>query len=599
MDMSKAKGTVRNLNVSHDGNGNVISVNADKTISATTIDPKTLKAEKISTTLSKASEMIGDAEMNQMAGKGAAIDKATDGGKNMNKMFRNAAASELSTFEQLNAAIEAQGGVVPLSKLKGSASYMQTAALSETTDAKLKEGLIQHAKDNGMNISSDQANKMLQKLKEGGDYLTKSIKDAFNSVAKLEGAQQGAKTRSDFAKVDQANSDYPGGFKQFSADQARLQTQGAVGDVQGVKELMSHPEKIKKFFDEGLKKMSADKREEYKEGLIKSGLFDEKGNVHPENYAKASAFFNANNLVGRNSFSYAGVTLSGSFGETPTVKVDEHSSVNKGDSSKVDNSNVVDNSTTRDNATKISTGIQAKTTTLNPAAWAEINGKMMQDHGMQPVWGAIADIKNGNFDNFRRMAEATFGKKAGDEVTEQVKAQWDSENKGSYIEEAFFTALTGTVAYGVDRRYNDGKFTKKLAEMGKRVWGKSTSQTPDPFNPTDDKTVSESDNTQDSKTNQHKSDKFHNNSFKYNSKYNTQNALSQELKKVQDKAFDDLNNGKIDLKTYRDKSADFNKLKSKIRKRTASLRDFKNAGVDIQNVAGLEIGEMGKIYFAT
>jgi len=123
---------------------------------------------------------------------------------------------------------------------------------------------------------------------------------------------------------------------------------------------------------------------------------------------------------------------------------------------------VIDSSTTITDATKISTGMQLQGTTLDPTAWTEVSAKMARTNGTEAVKGAIADVKNGNFDNFRRMAENTFGKKGGDEVTQALKAQFESESGSDYLGEALFAGATTIAAYKADKKFNDGKFLRSV-----------------------------------------------------------------------------------------------------------------------------------------
>ncbi|MBU0721348.1 hypothetical protein KJ877_08395 [bacterium] len=133
-----------------------------------------------------------------------------------------------------------------------------------------------------------------------------------------------------------------------------------------------------------------------------------------------------------------------------------------------------DNSEILNDATSISTGIQLQGTTLDGAAWAEVSAKIGGDHGKEAIIGAIADVKNGNFDNFRKMARSSFGNKDGDAITNEVEARWekDPNSESDRLGELLFVGATTYGAYKFDKKFNpETEIVEKKDKQGNTVFG--------------------------------------------------------------------------------------------------------------------------------
>jgi hypothetical protein len=218
-------------------------------------------------------------------------------------------------------------------------------------------------------------------------------------------------------------------------------------------------------------------------------------------------------------------------------------------------------------STKINTGIKVSGTSLDLAAWAEVSQKMAGEHGTEAVKGAVADAKNGNFDNFRSMAQGTFGKRDGDELTTKLKAEMDSENEGSRGEQALFLALTTGSAYGVDKKFNGGKFSKTIKDGVKNIaesTGLIKSDSDNIQNPPDN-----TDYKQPNETNQQKTNDIHSDSPNKDITNLTQNrdklqADLKELSSERDVLDQKMKNGKISEKAYNNQSDVISKKQSSV-----------------------------------
>ncbi|WP_457749110.1 hypothetical protein, partial [Sulfurimonas sp.] len=189
---SKAKGLRKTLDVNHDKDGYINSVDNDKGVTWKDTDGKTYSMSR-----AKANELIGDSEMRGIIGKAEGIASQTNDGKNMSIITRNAMGAEAGNIAATNAAINAGGGVAGYAGFKAASSGVQTSEAIGATKGKLEEALLH---DNP-NMTKDEAKKMADAIVKGSTEGAEKFKEALKSLKGLAQTESATKTESSFQDI--------------------------------------------------------------------------------------------------------------------------------------------------------------------------------------------------------------------------------------------------------------------------------------------------------------------------------------------------------------------------------------------------------------
>jgi hypothetical protein len=228
-EFSKAKGTRKGLNVTHDKDGSIVSVENTKDIEWTDTNGDLHKMSR-----ARAYELLGQAGIFGDVGKGAAIDVETnkefmDAKENIKELIRkrtqaienkepkskieqieseieeakenlkrvrkkpaqrdfskiinNAYGGEMANIEGMNSAIKALGGAENFAAFKGKQAQIQTTEAFEAMSGKLAQHLLKTGEAKSLNEANELARKILTSLSQGGDELANKIKADNSSEA--------------------------------------------------------------------------------------------------------------------------------------------------------------------------------------------------------------------------------------------------------------------------------------------------------------------------------------------------------------------------------------------------------------------------------
>ncbi|MFK2822898.1 hypothetical protein ACH5BK_07935 [Arcobacter sp. YIC-80] len=177
--------------------------------------------------------------------------------------------------------------------------------------------------------------------KDNGGYVGLQVqtanKQTDTSISTMKGEQKAKMLNSDGTLTSQGKFTVSGS--------AELQSYQKMGNVAGMMNVMkNNPEYIKNLADKMIS-MAQESGKNEEEGnarknevmndLEKSGLIsiDDKGGyqVNPQNFARAKAFLNANNMNSNNSLIAGGMSFSGTLGKNPSIQANALNSVVSGD----------------------------------------------------------------------------------------------------------------------------------------------------------------------------------------------------------------------------------------------------------------------------
>lgn len=553
-EFSKVKGARKTGSFTHDKDGYLETASNENDVTWRDTNGKTHTMSR-----AKANELLGDAEQRGILGKGAGISSKTDGGRNMGILSNNAMGQEAGNISGMNAAIAVAGGVTGFSALKATQSAVQTTEAASTVKSKIEEGLLH----SGQAKTPEEAKKLAEAIVNGSAEGADKFKKALESLGNLAGAKVGGQTRADY--TSQAIAGGSEKYKELQADTASMKTAQSMKSIKAQKEAgfmdengnitskgmeaygvvagqqASHLSKLLDFANDpkGLEKirnkMNSDEPGSGDEWIapfmngnkIKTG----QDLLNAMSAQKATVFMASNAIAGGGAKVFTGAidqnSVSGKVSGGLGI-VNDTTSVKKSGKSSI-----------FDDATKINTGVQIKGTTLDPAAWAEVTGKMISKHGFQAVEGAIADAKNGNFDNFRKFAKDTFGDENGDEIANNLQVQWQQDPKtgSNRLGEFLFAGVATYGAYKMDKKFNPeldvegkktgrGNFFGKIQDRGRSI-KESVLGTSSTIK--SEQSTNESDNSQPNKTNQEKTNDLHDDSF-------TKNMSNDNIKSSENKA---------------------------------------------------------------
>jgi len=221
-DFSHAGGSRKTLDVSHDKDGYIDGVSNENRISWEDTNGKTHHMSR-----AKANEMLADAGMIGMIGKGAGIYSQTQRGKNMGVVANNAMASEGANIAGLNSAIQTAGGVDGFVGLKSSSSAVQTAEAIGGTEGKVQEALMK----NNPQMSKEQAEAMSKAIVEGSKEGAQHFKDALGTLGSLASTISAGKTASDLKSISVAGGKE--GYVDLQTKTAQIRTDSQVGTTEG------------------------------------------------------------------------------------------------------------------------------------------------------------------------------------------------------------------------------------------------------------------------------------------------------------------------------------------------------------------------------
>ena len=505
-DFSHAKGSRKHGGVSHDGDGYIDGLSNENSISWKDTDGKMHHMSR-----AKANEVLAEAGIMGMVGKGAGIYSQTQSGSNMGVIADNAMASEGANIAGLNKAIQTAGGVDGFVGLKGSSSAVQTAEAIGGTEGKVQEALMK----NNPKMSSEQAEAMSKAIVEGSKEGAKQFKDALGTLGSLASTMAGSKTRSDIASIDAA-----GGSEKFKETQAKSAA-GKMASMQSEQHDLDIENKdgggyIGAMADKGSSTAVATMGAIAKKGLFTkqnmqsfydklrnegfskdqlSDLLDSQGHVKTE-WAAAAAMsaHAAGNLKGQHGLVFGNKAVGASFSKKG-VNVQSIDGSFKKDMSQSYNYQY-----DYKNGVTLKDGFHADVSTL-----ATLTGK----YGGKVIDAAVKSAKDGNFKPFKDLVNHIR--------PDELKTNQDSDNNngGHFFEKwagrAVEVGSATAIVYGADKKWNEGRAWGKV----KSVFGKEKSS-PDSSNPLDQT----SNQTSDNKTNNTQENKpSHNDSFQ--SKDNT------------------------------------------------------------------------------
>lgn len=168
--------------------------------------------------------------------------------------------------------------------------------------------------------------------KDNGGYVGLQVqtanKQTDTSTSTMKGEQKAKMLNSDGTLTRQGKFTVSGS--------AELQSYQKMGNVAGMMNVMkNNPEYIKNLADKMISMAQESGKNEVMNDLEKSGLIsiDDKGGykVNPQNFARAKAFLNANNMNSNNSLIAGGMSFSGTLGKNPSIQANALNSVVSGD----------------------------------------------------------------------------------------------------------------------------------------------------------------------------------------------------------------------------------------------------------------------------
>ena len=227
-EFSNMKGARTGLNVGHDKDNYIESVDNSGTISWTDTNGK-----KHSMSRSGANKLLAEAGIMGTVGKAAGIYSRTDKGQNLGVLANNAMGMEAGNISSMNAAITNAGGVSGFAGMKAAQSAIQTTESIKTMEGKIAEGL----KKSHPEMSNEEAEKLSKAIVKGSKEGAEKFKDALKALGDLAGTKAGAQTGADMASVAKAeNYTSPvNGEKGFSALQRDLATGKVSKDIGTIK----------------------------------------------------------------------------------------------------------------------------------------------------------------------------------------------------------------------------------------------------------------------------------------------------------------------------------------------------------------------------
>lgn len=167
---------------------------------------------------------------------------------------------------------------------------------------------------------------------------------ANNQILKAQGDTAALDTT--IKETSKYQNDTGSGYLAFQKDSAALNAQSKVGNLEGLRDVISSPEKLQSAVNQSLataKKESIARYNAVKKDFKKAGLIDENGNVNADNWIKSKAYLNANNMNAMNALVAGGMMFSINLGDESSVQASSMNSLAHGNrENQSDNSKIVE-----------------------------------------------------------------------------------------------------------------------------------------------------------------------------------------------------------------------------------------------------------------
>jgi len=154
---------------------------------------------------------------------------------------------------------------------------------------------------------------------------------ANNQILKAQGDTAALDTT--IKETSKYQNDTGSGYLAFQQDSAALNAQSKVGNLEGLRDVISSPQKLQSAVNQSLataKKESIARYNAVKKDFTKAGLIDEHGNVNADNWIKSKAYLNANNMNAMNALVAGGMMFSINLGDESSVQASSMNSLAHG-----------------------------------------------------------------------------------------------------------------------------------------------------------------------------------------------------------------------------------------------------------------------------